>query len=250
MKLKRCLMALTCLLLALLLCACTINPAMAPEEQKPAREDSPPVEEAPPVEETPAEEPEEPEEPEETGLALPYVTEDGCLTVSSLFTSDITNPDKGDEMTEGLASLQVANSGGSYVERADITVQTLAGQLLHFVVNNLPAGESVLAFDVDGIVLTEDKVDTIAAECSVTPEAGIPEGIAVLVDGDTITVKNEMDVDLADVTVIYRCRMGDSYFGGISYSQTIEVLPHGSREVLTADECLLGSPEVVSVSIG
>lgn len=253
MKQKRIALILAALLLAVLLCGCTINPDMTQTGDAAVAEPAPTEDTQ--AAETPTEEAQtgqaNPEaEDENAGMEFPVELADGALTVNSLFTSNITNPDKEDEMTEDLASVQVTNTGDVYLERADITVLTAGGQQLQFVVTNLPVGETLLAFDINGTVLTDTTAEDMWADCTGNLDAGLPDGLRATVTDSTITVYNDLEVDLADVTVTYHCRMGDNYFGGISYSQTIGVLPHGSRETLTASECWLGDPVVVNVTIG
>ena len=75
--------------------------------------------------------------------------EDGNLQVDSLFQYSGINPDCDGEMGDDIAALQVTNLSDRFVERAELTATLLDGTGLNFVITNVPAGQTVLAFAVD-----------------------------------------------------------------------------------------------------
>ena len=53
---------------------------------------------------------------------------------------------------------------------------------------------------------------------------------------------------LHNVTVRYRTDTGGTYFGGLSYTATVEELAPGASQTVLAAECYMGLPSVIAVS--
>ena len=69
---------------------------------------------------------------------------------------------------------------------------------------------------------------------------GFCEGGLVLVNMTEDTLHN--------VTVRYRTDTGGTYFGGLSYTATVEELAPGASQTVLAAECYMGLPSVIAVS--
>jgi len=254
---RRLLACALCLLLIIGLCACG-NAAQTqqsqPEDQEtnqaeqtdPSAEQS--AEEAQPAESQTAESEFDPAPPSTPGTYL-CLLEDGALAVNSLFTSDVPNPDEDDEPVTDLASLQVTNIGNQFLKRADITVILQDDTELTFLVTNLPAGKSLFAFDVNSTSVENTEYQSISSVAEWLAEGEqLPDGLAITVDENLITITNNSGSDMTNLTVTYHCLMDTVYYGGLSYTKTVAALPGGKSAALSAEECWLGIPELVCIT--
>lgn len=66
-------------------------------------------------------------------------------------------------------------------------------------------------------------------------------------DGGLVLVNMTEDT-LHNVTVRYRTDTGGTYFGGLSYTATVEELAPGASQTVLAAECYMGLPSVIAVS--
>ena len=232
------------LLLMLSLCACTIT---AGREEEPAEEISQTAETAEETADESADEPENEDEPDY--LTFPLTLGDGALTVESVFTSDMTNPDCDNESVEDLASLQVTNTGSDCIAEAMVTAVMADGTTASFTIMNLPAGMSMLAFDTADTALKSTDCSSLTLESLTIGEIGIPEEVSVSAESTSITVTNNSGSTLENLTVTYHCMMDGVCFGGLSYEQIIADLPAGASITLEADECWLGTAEVLGITM-
>ena len=83
------------------------------------------------------------EEQQEQSLSFPYELENGKLVINSLFQSSIMNPDCRDEMGEDVATLELENGSGEFLESAEIVVTLTDGEELEFEISCIPDGEKV-----------------------------------------------------------------------------------------------------------
>lgn len=109
-------------------------------------------------------------------LAFPYTLPEDGLEINALFSSGIMNPDGGNMPVEGLASLEVTNTSGRYLTGAAFTVTLEDGTVLRFQVNDLPAGERVIAFSTDNAVYDGAACAAIAAETEFADGGQLMEG--------------------------------------------------------------------------
>lgn len=192
-------------------------------------------------------------EPEEApaGLAFPYTVGDSGLEVNSLLSSDIFNPDAGNEMVEQLASLELTNISGRYLVSAQIRVTLTDGTAYLFQVQDLPAGGKTIAFAVDNAVYDDTTpCDTITAETEFADGSQrMEESISVSVDGATVTLLNLTGEDLGPLTVVCRDTLDETeFFGGVSYSYRTETIPAGGSAAVEASDCIIGQPAVVRIT--
>ncbi len=184
-----------------------------------------------------------------TENALPEIEGSSGLTLSSVYTSSIQNPDCEGEYAEEVASLEVTNHSGSYLVSAALTATMSDGTEALFEVYDLPAGATAEIFD------TENQTTASGATCTAlvcTSEEYIDEDvlmsntISVAVSGSGAVITNTGESELSGLTVVYHCDMAGLYFGGTSYAVTIDNLEAGGSCEFT-DDALAGEMAVVRV---
>lgn len=185
-------------------------------------------------------------------MELPLELENGALVVKSLFQYDGINPDCENQEAKDIASITLTNSSGSWLRSAQITLTLSDGTRVPFLVTDLPAGSSALAFAADNAAMAANAaiVDvTCEAEWDETADP-LPEGISVSVDGVAITLTNRTGQQIPQLTVTCRMPMSEAeYFGGISYEYTVNDLPADGTVTVEAWDCILGMTEVVRVAV-
>lgn len=191
----------------------------------------------------------QPQEEYDPGLPLPHQVEG--LEISSLFSSDIMNPDGGLELVTGLASLELTNTSGQYLVSARIHVTLTDGTEYLFQVQDLPDGGSVLAFSPDNALYDGTYAcESISAETEYTGgDQLMEESLSVSIDGTAVTLTNLTDQDMEPVTVICHETVDETgFYGGTSYSYETEAIPAGGSVTVEAMDCMLGMPVVVRIT--
>ncbi len=186
----------------------------------------------------------------ETESALPQVEQSTGLTLSSVYTSSIPNPDCEDEYAEEIASLEVTNSSDSYLVSATLTATMSDGTEVLFEVYDLPAGATAEIFDTENQTMASGVTCTAlvcTAEEYIDGDVLLSDAVQVTADGSDAVISNIGDSDLTDLTVVYHCDMAGQYFGGASYTITIESLAAGESYTLS-DNTLMGEVAVVRIS--
>ncbi len=184
-------------------------------------------------------------------VSLPEVENSDSLTLSSVYTSSILNPDCGGEYAEEVASLEVTNSSGQYLVSAELTAVMSDGKEVQFVVSDLPSGATAEIFDIANQSM-DSGVTCESLECTseeyLEGDMLMADTIAISSgDSDAVAVlTNTGEEDLTGLTVVYHCDMAGQYFGGASYMTTIESLAAGESYELI-DETLMGEVAVVRV---
>lgn len=186
------------------------------------------------------------------GVGLPYELDGGSITVLSLFPSSVSNPDCGEEMGEELASLEVQNTSGRHLARAEIDILLMTGETLHFVIEDLPAGMSVWAFDTANQSIAADavcaEITCIAEYEAETPLA--PDVLEITAEGTMVTVTNLTAEDIPEADISFRCLFDDLlYYGGRTWTYATGPIPAGESVTLDVYECYLGAAEAVRVSL-
>lgn len=204
------------------------------------------VSSAQPVQSTPPGGDEEPPAP--TGLSFPYALENGGLTVGSLFQSTIFNPDCGGASGEDIASLEFTNSSGRYLVRCEFTAVTVDGAEYHFLARDIPAGQTVDAFETSNASL-DSNVKWASITCTADFEDAVytPAGLDIRVEDTQVTLTNNGSESLTNYVVHCHCSLDGNYFGGTTYSYPIETLAAGETITVSADDCYLGEAAVVRV---
>ncbi|MCD7734764.1 MAG: hypothetical protein LUH48_06520 [Clostridiales bacterium] len=180
---------------------------------------------------------------------LPEIEETSSLTLSSVYTSSILNPDCGDEYAEEIASLEVTNGSDSYLVSATLTATMSDGTEVHFEVSDLPAGATAEIFDTENQTLASGVTCTslvCTSEEYIEEDVLLSDTIEVTASGSDAVITNIGEDDLTGLTVVYHCDMAGQYFGGTSYTTTIDSLAAGESYTLS-DSALMGEVAVVRI---
>lgn len=184
-------------------------------------------------------------------VTFPLAIEEGKLEIESVIQYDGLNPDCENQEGNDIAAITVRNVSDVYLKSAEVLMTTNTGNIITFVITDLPAGETVFAFSQENTSVKSDMVygDVI---CEAIFDAGAnmsEDQLAVSVDGTVITLQNKTNESLTNIVVYCHSTLGDQYFGGITYTYSIQRLPaNGSTEVDAAD-CILGLAEVVRITV-
>lgn len=185
----------------------------------------------------------------ESAVEFPAVLDGGNITVESLFSFTGVNPDGNKQDVTDVASIVLSNISDQYLHKATVKVMLNGGTELVFIVSDIPVGASVMAFSVDNDrLLSTDLCTDITAE-TLYGDAPYHDSVEISVDGMMVTVTNSSSEDLNGIDVYYRDLFDDKYFGGMTYSKSIEHLPAGESVTFTAEESLLGVIEVVRIAV-
>lgn len=193
---------------------------------------------------------ETPEEARELGLEFPYALENGKLEVSSLFQYSGDNPDCGDEMGEDTAALAVTNLSEQHLTCARFTAELADGTQLRFEVTDIPAGQTVWAFEAENTAYDlENTCLNMSCEASFEDVPPLAEdSLETEVSGTSVTLTNVSGAELTNVTVYCHCWFNEVNFGGLTYAYPVSSIPAGESVEIQAEECYLGEAAVVRVS--
>lgn len=180
-------------------------------------------------------------------VQFPHQIEDGALEIESLFQFDGINPDCGNREGDKIAAMMIWNISGSYLKSASIWAVLDDGTEILFFVSDLPAGKGVLAFSVDNAVLKDDRECTAFRIDAVFEEQQIVEGLSASVDDTAITLTNETDREMIHISIFCHGVLGDMYYGGVTYTYTIDSLSAGESETVTVSECMIGVADVARI---
>lgn len=184
-------------------------------------------------------------------VALPLLLESGKLEIHSLFQSDGMNPDCANRDGDDIATLMLTNTAESMLTEATITAKLADASEIRFLITNLPAGKTAMAFSGDNISLADDAV-CVEITCEAVwneTDRTIPEGLSVTVDGMMVTITNHTAQEISELIVYCRTPLGEEYFGGMAYEYKINNLSTGKSATFTAEDCVMGLAEVVLVEI-
>lgn len=140
-------------------------------------------------------------------------------------------PENGkDTQVSDVAAMLIHNSSPQFLEYATIEC-TIGEQTGFFFVTGLPPGAMVWVLERSGMTLSEGETFK-ATKCEdyVYRDDAVmmTDKISVSAEGNTLTVTNNTDGTLDNVTVYYKIVMEDGrYFGGISYLLSFGNLPPG-----------------------
>lgn len=184
-------------------------------------------------------------------LDFPYMIEEAQLRIESLSAATIPNPDAGGEMGDDIACLEITNMTGQYILQADLMLTLSDTQTYHFEIHDLPVNDTVQAFDVNNAVLD---FKSAAKRIEVT-DLQFAEGdqlmksqISIEVQELTVTLTNISQADLGPLEVICLCDFDGTYFGGRSYSYTVDGIRAGQSVSFDAVDCYLGKATVVRIA--
>ena len=217
-------------------------------KQESSTEKSEENEEASKVTEAAEEATEEDEEDAKKREAL--TLEEEQIQVDSLFQYSGINPDAENAECEDVAAIQMKNNSEQYLESAEVSVELSDGTAYSFVVQDIPAGKSVIAFE-SGNTSYDGKtgVAFIEAKTSYSSEAGVKEDeVKVTSDDNGVQISNISGDAIGTMKVKYHCVMDDMYFGGISSETEVDGLAAGESTAVDTSESILGDADVVSIT--
>lgn len=189
--------------------------------------------------------------PEVKELEFPLMLDSGKLEVTSLFQFDGFNPDCGDETGKDIASILVKNTSDRHLERAAIVFTSSSGATWNFVLTDLPAGKTVMAFSQENASASPGEVGIDATCDAVFSETAsmCEDRVAVSVEGTVITLQNKTAEVIPQLVLYCHSSLGEEYFGGITYTYTVNNLVAQGSATVNAVECTLGIAEVVRIAI-
>lgn len=205
-----------------------------------------------PETEPPETEPEPTAAPTEAPQIFPVLLEDGMLTVQSIFQYSGMNPDAGLESGENIAGLQLTNTSGWHLARAEIVAVLADGTELTFLAEDVAPGMEVMAFSPEQEPLM-DPAQCVEVYGSAEFEDGDPlrtDLVMIQVEGMGITVTNVSGMDLTDLDIICHGLLNGSAFGGRAYTYRITSLAPGASATVYAMDCILGMTQVTRVELG
>lgn len=181
-------------------------------------------------------------------VELPYDLEGGDLRIISLFQTDALNPDCDNAEGSDLASVELVNLSDKYLEEARLAIVLDDGTTLAFLVQDLPAGMTVWAFETGNQSIADDaKCETIDCTAQFLDEQPLMSGISTEASGASLTVTNQTGADIAVLTMRVHCLFENVYFGGKSAEYTIENFVNGAAAEINAVECYMGTAQAVSI---
>lgn len=182
-------------------------------------------------------------------ISFPYELEDGKLIVNSLFQSSISNPDCNGEEGEDIASLEIKNASDEFLTEAQITVTLDDGDEIPFLVTNIPAGKTVWAYATDNTSISLDFVcNRIKCKAQFSDKMPVmAESVSYEVNETSVTLNNLTGNEISGLSVGCHCLFEDVFFGGLTYNYKIEELPANESITINAEDCYLGSAEVVCI---
>lgn len=186
----------------------------------------------------------------QSGIKFPYELENGKLTVKSLFQSSIENPDCSNEYADDVATLEVENTSDEFLQEAKIIITLNDETKIPIVITNLPAGKSVWAFATDNtaVELNSECVE-IACDATFEKEMSVLSGIVSYEVNETkVTLHNLSSDNLTDLSIGCHCLFDNVYYGGLTYSYDVDELSANDSITFDADDCYLGSAEVVCIT--
>ena len=181
-------------------------------------------------------------------VELPYDLEGGDLRIISLFQTDALNPDCDNAEGVDLASVELVNLSDKYLEEARLTIVLSDDTALEFLVQDLPAGMTVWAFETGNQSIADDaKCEAIDCTAQFLDAQQLMSGISTEANGASLTVTNQTGADIAVLTLRIHCLFENVYFGGKSAEYTIDNLANGASAEITAADCYMGTAQAASI---
>lgn len=186
---------------------------------------------------------------EEAGIQFPYELDNGKFIVQSLFQSDIDNPDNGNQYADGIASLEVTNQSGKFCKQLELTVVMLDGEEITFIANDIPDGKTIWMFEKNNkIIDIEEKCKKIKGKATMGKSQMMEDKISWSAEETNVTLQNISSEELTGVVIDCHCLFdGETYFGGTTYEYEVGDIPSGQSVQIDAQDCYLGSAEVVRI---
>lgn len=185
----------------------------------------------------------------EQEVQFPYELEDGKVEVLSLFQSSISNPDSDGSYVENLASLEVVNRSEEHLQEATIVITLDDGEKLTFVLEEVPAGKTVWAFEVNNkCYKTEQKSRKVECEATFTEKTILlEEQLCVEAEDTLVSVTNISNEILENLELEFHCLFDEVYYGGKTYKYQIDTIKVEEKASMDVWECYLGIAEIVKI---
>jgi hypothetical protein len=185
----------------------------------------------------------------EKEVQFPYELEDGKVEVISLFQSSVSNPDSDNSYVENLASLELANYSEEHLQEATIELTMDDGEKLTFVLEEIPAGKTVWAFEVNNKCYeTEQKIRKVECEATFTENTILlEEELNIEAEETLVSVKNISKETLKNLELKFHCLFDGVYYGGKTCTYQIDAIKADEEVSLDVWECYLGIADVVKI---
>lgn len=181
---------------------------------------------------------------------FPMMMESGKLTLDNLFRYDGINPDCQYEEGTDIGAIEITNTSEDFLLEARISAKLSDGTQADFLVTNLPAGKSAMAFAVDNATLgAEVSCEDLTCEAVWLQEDPMPESVTAVSDGMLITLTNNTDQNISELIIYCRCPFDEAYYGGIAYEYTVNDIPAHGQATVEALDCILGLAEAVRIAV-
>lgn len=189
--------------------------------------------------------PTEPTAPPE--LEFPFMLEDGALEISSAFQYSGPNPDCGWEEKENIGALVLVNRSDKYLTETNITVTLSNEETLQFAATDIPPGQTVWVFESENKVFSpEEQCIAAEGEAKFSDDTGLSaDEVTAEAQSIALTLTNNTDSDMKDLTVRCHILFDGVYFGGTAYSYPVEAIPAGGNVIVEAMDCFLGDAAAV-----
>ena len=180
-------------------------------------------------------------------ISLPYIIENGRLSVIELFEFNGLNPDSSNQDATDVAAIHLQNISQLHLKEAYITLTMDDGTALHYHIQDVPAGRNVLAVCQENISANMRCID-ISCDAEFEEESPLlSDKLEISVTGTEITVKNVSGEDLKNLIICCHNVLEQNYYGGTIYTYPIDLLAAGEAATVTALDCFLGAADVVRV---
>lgn len=184
-------------------------------------------------------------------LTFPVLQDGNRLKIDSVFQFTGINVDADWTECEDTGAIQLTNVSETYLESTEITVMLDDQSKLVFLIEDIPAGKSVIAFEIQNAKYdTQRKIVGIDVRSTYSQEIGAwKDDLELSAEKSQITVKNKSTKPLQNFSIKYHCDIDGSFFGGKSYEKVVETLDVGESLILDATEAILGEAAVVNCSL-
>lgn len=189
-------------------------------------------------------------EPAAARSEVPCLLEDGKLELKSVFPFTGINVDCGWQEGTNIGTVELVNVSDQHLVQAEVQLEMSDGTVLSFVIRELPAGETLWAFDIANTSFDESAYCTsVSCTAEFEDATQILDGIAeIAVNGMDISVTNRGSETLEDLQITCHSVLDGIYFGGtvFTYSAT-GIAPGGAANILATD-CFLDTAAVVRIT--
>ena len=137
-----------------------------------------------------------------------------------------------------------------HLENGALTIIMESGGQARFRIEDLPAGQSAMIFELDSQPLGEsDRCAAVYAQLRLLPQTPLlADKIGIQTEGTMVTLTNLTGSDLTDLTVYCHCLLDTEYFGGLTYTYSIDSLGAGESLRFDAADCYMGEAAVVKIT--